>query len=459
LYTGVSLALLAIEKLFNTDIRFEVYEDCWWVLGGLFSVWFFLGGFPKSYESPSVIGDYPRGLKIFTQYVLLSLVTIYLLILYAYMFKIIFTAHWPVGWVAWMVMAFAVAGILSLLLIYPLRNEENNTWIRSYTKFFYVALLPLIILLFCAIFKRVAPYGITEQRYFLLALAFWLLFITVYFLLSWEKDIRLVPLSLCILAFLSVWGPWGAFAVSLHSQKHRLEGLLEKYGLMANGMIVADKTDVKVPFKDRKAISSVTDYLVEEHGYKALQPLFSQNLDSLMRHDRLTGRWQESNQVEAIVKLMNVSYTARWAVGDDTATTPTMIAYFTCTPESDDTATMTEGAMYLGKFSVGPTDTDWDFVSAGGEKLRITVDNARGQLKLTWVSGGGELAVDLGPLAERLLTQGGQSGITLPRRDLELPFSGRSIVGKILLNRLEGTKEDNRVQFRQINGMILFSKK
>jgi hypothetical protein len=459
LYTGVSLALLAIEKLFNTDIRYEVYEDCWWVLGGLFSVWFFLGGFPKSYENPPVIGDYPRGLKIFTQYVLLSLVTVYLLILYAYMFKIIFTAHWPVGWVAWMVMAFAVAGILSLLLIYPLRNEENNSWIRSYTKFFYLALLPLIVLLFCAIYKRVAPYGITEQRYFLLALAFWLSFITGYFLLSREKDIRLVPLSLCVLAFLSVWGPWGAFAVSLHSQRHRLETLLGEHGLLANGRILTGKTGVKIAAKDRRAISSVTDYLVEEHGYKALQPLFSQNLDSLMRSNRLTGRWQESNQVEAIMKLMNVSYVTRWATVDDTTTNPTLIPYFNCTPESDDTATMTDGMMYLGKFSVGPTDTDWDFVSVGGEKLRITIDNGRGQLKLAWVSGGSEVAVDLGPVVQKLLTQGTQYSMTLPRRDLELSFAGRSIVGKLLLTSLEGNKEDNRVQFRRITGMILFSKK
>jgi Domain of unknown function (DUF4153) len=113
LFIGIGLALEAMERLFNLDIRSEIYEDCWWVLGGLFSVWFFLAGFPKSYENPQVISYYPKGLKIFTQYVLLSLVTIYLLILYAYTFKIIFAAHYPVGWVAWMVMFFAVAGILT----------------------------------------------------------------------------------------------------------------------------------------------------------------------------------------------------------------------------------------------------------------------------------------------------------------------------------------------------------
>lgn len=459
LYVGIALGLESIEKLFNANIHFEIYEDCWWVLGGIFSVWFFLAGFPKAYENPTVISDYPRGLKIFTQYVLLPLVTAYLLILYAYMFKIIFTAHWPVGWVAWMVMAFAVTGILALLLIFPLRNEEGNTWIRSYSRFFYFALLPLIVLLFCAIYKRVAPYGITEQRYFLLVLALWLLFIALYFLVSRWKDIRLVPLSLCLLAFISCWGPWGAFSVSLHSQEGRLKGLLGNYGLMADGKIVTGKPGVQVAMKDRKAISSVIDYLVDVHGYGALQPLFHQNLDSLMRSDSLAGPWQESKQVDAIMKLMKVSYTSRWARVDDSEATRQITPYFICKPEGNDTATGTEGAMYLGQFAVGPAEADFDFVRVGGEKLRITVDSARDQLKLAWVSGGGALLVDLRPVAEKLLTPVDDYSPTLPWRDLELSFSGQSLAGKILLTSLEGTRENNRVEFHRISGLILFSKK
>ena len=89
-------------------------------------------------------------------------------------------------------------------------------------------MFPLIILLGFAIWKRVASYGITEQRYFVLALAFWLLYIALYFLLSKRKTIRLIPLSLCVLAFLVSFGPWGAAGVSLRVQRSRLQALLEK---------------------------------------------------------------------------------------------------------------------------------------------------------------------------------------------------------------------------------------
>ena len=46
----------------------------------------------------------------------------------------------------------------------------EHRWVRTYTRGFYVALLPAIVMLWLAIGKRVAQYGITERRYFLIVL-------------------------------------------------------------------------------------------------------------------------------------------------------------------------------------------------------------------------------------------------------------------------------------------------
>ena len=151
LYLGLFLALEAIDHLFNADISYKWYLYVWLVLIGIFNTWFFLAGFPKEYGEVDVIADYPKGLKIFTQYVLLPLLSVYMVILYAYILKIIFTAHWPSGWVTYLVLGFSVAGILALLLIYPMRNDEGNKWINVYSRFFYFALFPLLALLALAI--------------------------------------------------------------------------------------------------------------------------------------------------------------------------------------------------------------------------------------------------------------------------------------------------------------------
>jgi len=298
LYLGLVLALLALEKLFNIDINSDTYFDLWIWLAGVFNTWFFLSGFPRKFNELDFYTDYPKGLKIFTQYILLPLVTIYLVILYAYMFKIIFAAQWPVGWVSYLVIGFSTGGILSLLLIYPIRNHENNKWILMFSRFFYFALFPLILLLFFAVKRRISDYGVTEQRYFILVLALWLLFISCYFLVSKAKNIKVIPISLCLLALASSFGPWGAFAVSLSSQKQQLEALLNKYSILANGKVIPAKDSI--PFNDHKKISSAINYLIDVHGYKTLQPYFSQNLDSALEKE---DNYQYTNKIHAMINL------------------------------------------------------------------------------------------------------------------------------------------------------------
>ncbi|MDE3184378.1 MAG: DUF4153 domain-containing protein [Bacteroidota bacterium] len=313
LYLGLILAIAATDKLFNANFDNKIYLDLWIILTGIFNTWFFLAGFPSNFESLEKIKDYPKGLKIFTQYVLLPLVTVYLGILYAYMFKIIVSGQWPVGWVSYLVIGFSIAGILSLLLIYPVRNDENNKWILIFSRFFYFALFPLVVLLFFAVKRRISDYGITEQRYFLFVLALWLLFIAIYFLVSKTKNIKLIPISLCLLALISSFGPWGAFKVSLASQKHRLIELLQKNSMLSQGKIVTVKS--QIPFKDHKQISSIINYLVEVHGYKTLQPFFVQNLDSALKKEKNDN--YSYSKVNKIHSMMNLSYIPDYQMNED----------------------------------------------------------------------------------------------------------------------------------------------
>ena len=282
LYLGLSLALLAIDQLFNADIKWERYMQLWYFLAGIFNTWFFLAGVPKNLDELDSVVEYPKGLKIFTQFILLPLVAVYLLILYSYGIKIIIQWELPKGWVSWLVNAFSVFGILSLLLIYPIRNDEGNTWIKIFSRWFYRALFPLIILLGVAIGKRVMEYGITENRYFVLIVALWLTGIAVYFLLSKEKNIKVIPVTLCVIAFLSSFGPWGAFSVSEKSQVSRLEKVLTETGILVNGKIKKKNENDTITFKQGKQITSIVHYLDQHHGFNAIKPWFAINIDSLL---------------------------------------------------------------------------------------------------------------------------------------------------------------------------------
>lgn len=279
LYVGLALAILAVDELFKVYINDKWYADLWFILAGIFNTCFFLTGVPKQTQALEAETAYPKGLKIFTQFVLLPLVAIYLLILYAYGIKIAISMELPRGWVSYLVIGFSIAGILSLLLIWPIRNEKDNNWIQITYKWFYRALYPLIILLCLAIYKRVSEYGITENRYFILIIAIWLTCIASYFLFSKIKNIKLIPISLCIIAFLSSFGPWGVFSVAEQSQVYRLEKLLIEEKLLVDGKV--KKSNTLLQNKNSQKIASIVNYLDKNHGFTAIQPWFSQNLDSL----------------------------------------------------------------------------------------------------------------------------------------------------------------------------------
>lgn len=299
LYIGMAIALLAIDQLFNADIASEVYFHLMALISGIFNTWFFLAGIPKDFDALDKEAFYPKGLKIFTQYVLLPLVTVYLTILYAYTFKIIAEWNFPKGWVSYLVIIFSTAGVFSLLLVYPIRDDEKNKWVKIYSKGFYFALFPLIVLLFIAISKRLNAYGFTENRYFIIAIAIWLSAIALYFLISKTKNIKTIPISLFFVVFLSSFGPWSAFSVAENSQFSRLKSTLSEKKILKNGKISHGKKKVKFSEDEIENIESMISFFEYRNRLEVLQPLFKENFDKLLDKDG----YQNTNKLLAFIGI------------------------------------------------------------------------------------------------------------------------------------------------------------
>lgn len=279
LYGGLALALVAVDRLFDLDVDAETYAKMFALMVGVFSAWFFLAGVPDDLEAIENTTDYPKALKAFTQYVLLPLVTLYLVILYLYAGKIIVTWEWPRGWVSALVLSFAVAGVLSFLLLYPVRDRQEFAWIRKFNVWFFRLMAPLIVLLGLSIWLRVEEYGITEPRYFVIALAVWLAGITAYFIISRVDNIKVIPISLCAVALLVSVGPWGAFEVSVASQSARLRTLMERTGMLAGGKVV--KPGESLSDRDRNTLTSIVYYLDRRDRLADIQGWFPDSLRPL----------------------------------------------------------------------------------------------------------------------------------------------------------------------------------
>jgi hypothetical protein len=305
LYAGLSLALAALDHLFGMNVPMKRYSELWFLIVGLFGTWFFLAGVPRNWADLENSTDYPRGIKIFAQYILFPLVVVYLVILYAYLIKIVVSWNWPQGWVSKLILGFSATGIFSLLLLHPVREKVENIWIRRYSQWFYLVLIPLLFILFPAVWRRISEYGITEGRYIAVILSLWLTGIVIYFLISKIKSIKIIPSSLCVLAFCISCGPWGAFAVSENSQVQRLKTMLIRDSILVDNKI--QKAPAEVPKEDVRQISSIISYLYNIHGYDRIQPWFAGRL----RTDS-TGRSSKYKEPELLAGMMGIEYLNIW---------------------------------------------------------------------------------------------------------------------------------------------------
>ena len=450
LYAGLALAILAVENLFSVKVNYRWYADLWLCIFELFSSLFFLAGFPAAFENLESNQDYPKGLKIFTQYVLLPIITVYLVILYAYMFKIIATQNWPFGWVSYLVLAFSVAGILSLLLIYPVRMEANNKWILTFSRFFYFAICPLIVLLFLAIERRISDYGVTEERYIVFGLSCWLGFISLYFIFSKINNIKAIPVSLCILALGISFGPWGIFSVSLRSQKNRLTGYLKSNEMLSpDQKIIPSKTPLKQ--KDATQIRDIVRYLVEAHGYQSLQPLFSQNLDSLMGKEKDGGynAYAQSSRIMSVMKLRDADASD---FNDD--------YFFRIVPISSDSLLPVSGYEYLlsgYQLKNNTEDAQVHLINTANQSIIVLLNNTTGILSLN-ISLADSVKFDLNNLVRTLknndFSYSGDNNI-FPRESLILTRENKELSAKIIIHELNGNARLENIKITEVTFDIL----
>ena len=300
LYSGLALALFAVKELFQVPFPNEIFAYLFYVIAGIFNSIFFLNGIPliKNDTEPLQL-KYPNGLKNFTQFILLPLISLYLIILIGYEVQIILTFSLPIGWVSYLVLIFAIFGILSFLLVYPIASNVGNLWMRTFNRWFYFLLIPLLGLLFWAIIYRISLYGVTPERFYVLLLSIWLAFVVAYFLIQKEPKIKFIPISMCIAGLLSIIGPQSASSVSKNSQLNRYESYIKK----------TEKE--KLNFNQEKDLSSIVNFL--DKNYDANILIIPQT------KDKLTNLFQKNKNPSSteIMEALGLEYHSEYATEND----------------------------------------------------------------------------------------------------------------------------------------------
>ena len=203
----------------------------------------FLAFAPRSFDDPITAreeSDFTmRAAAALVKFVLVPLLLVYTAILYAYAVKIAFAWELPKGTLGGMVVGYLLVGAATLWSAIraarpaePLVRFFWRYWVCAHGASGGAAVHRRVG-------RRIADYGVTEQRYLMVLIGVWALVLAILRLVRGANfDLRLVPGVLALLMFAASVGPGGAIGLSVMSQKQQLASLLTGTGILVDGKIV-----------------------------------------------------------------------------------------------------------------------------------------------------------------------------------------------------------------------------
>ena len=235
LFVGIAIVLTTISYLFfssNNDFFFRLTTYFFWFIAEVFGASLFLSLLKKTdddlenYKFPSIF-------NLLIKFVIIPLIVIYTGILYIYMAKAVISMQLPKGLISHLVLWYTAFSVIIIILITPFTQKDK--FLGNFKKYFPYFSIPLIFASLFALFQRIYQYGITEKRYYVLILIFWLLFCMILFIR--KMNITGIFISLIACVVIAVYTPFSAKSVSNFSQKERLKRMLVKYGALKDGKI------------------------------------------------------------------------------------------------------------------------------------------------------------------------------------------------------------------------------
>lgn len=277
---GLSAIHATLNLLFGLRLSSRWYEHIWTLSLAFAAPVSFLAFAPRNFADPITAREEHdftmRAAGALVRFVLVPLLLVYTAILYAYAFKIALAWELPKGTLAGMVVGYLFVGAVTLLLGYPSR-EAGGPHVRFFWRnWVWLTALP-VVLLFIAVSRRIADYGLTEERYLIVLIGVWALTLAAFRLARGSAfDLRLMPGVLAFLVLAASFGPGGAIGFSVLNQKAELAAILQKQGMLIDGKFVPATGEGEQPHLGRYAAraGAIVSYLNTHHALTVLSPWF-----------------------------------------------------------------------------------------------------------------------------------------------------------------------------------------
>ena len=266
LSAGIGIVLTTVNYLFFKSRSFFIFRLTMyssWFIAEVLGASLFLSLLKKpdtdleNYEFPSIF-------NLLIKFVIIPLIAIYTGVLYIYMAKAVISMQLPKGLISHLVLWYTAFSVIIMILITPFTQKDK--FLGNFKKYFPYFSIPLIFASLFALFQRIYQYGITEKRYYVLILIFWLFFCMILFIR--KINITGIFISLIACVVIAVYTPFSAKSVSNFSQKERLKRMLVKYGALKDGKI--SKITQKLTNREGSQIHTAIQYISSNSNIQKL---------------------------------------------------------------------------------------------------------------------------------------------------------------------------------------------
>lgn len=297
-FVGISGIIFALNSLFKFNFGSSVYLRVAIFSFILFNVVTFFSDFPKVRDSFTDY-KYPKAFRILLVYIITPIVIIYTAILLAYFVKILVLWQIPNNLIVNLVIWFAS---FSIVYLFFLSRVETITFINKFKIVFPFTLFPLLGMMFFAIYLRIKEYGMTENRYIVIAVGLWIFLSLIYYIFYRENSNISIPIFLSVIILITGIGPASATSLSIRSQNARFEKLLRDNKMIAGEEI---KPNINIESEAKSQIVDIVSYMVRTDRVDKLSYMPK---DFKLSEDSFTKLFGFSNIIES-KNYLGYSYT------------------------------------------------------------------------------------------------------------------------------------------------------
>lgn len=277
---GFSLLLFSLNQLFGIEIPDKSYLYLLIVCNLLLVVMLFVGYLPQGAAKHDTQPLPGRFLTMASRYLFLPLTAGYLLVLYIYGAKILFTWELPTGWVSWLVTLLMLGCLIVEFCMYPVRIAKSGRWDEIVARWLPVLVLPLLLLMTVGIIRRFCDYGVTINRLYIMTFNIWCYVVCIGLFVTKAKRISWIPIS-----FAAVFLVTSVFPVNYASiTRNILHKDIEK-AFTQNGQYTLPLTKEQyeqwcaaTPDKEVAATTEKMDYMEQSFGRENISDLLEDGI-------------------------------------------------------------------------------------------------------------------------------------------------------------------------------------